>query len=262
MSINSKIAIRGVGKVYRSAGGEAVQALAPIDMQVADGEFVSIVGPSGCGKSTLLNIIAGFEQATWGEVLIDGNLVVAPGAERGVVFQQYALFPWLSVEGNIAFGPQSRGLPIREVRDRVARGVNLARLEGFERKYPHELSGGMKQRCALARCIANDPQVMLMDEPLAALDALTRESLQNELLRIWDEASQQKRKTVIYITHSIEEAIFLSDRIIVMSDRPGRIKETVAVPFDRPRIDGVRVQPEFHKLHDQVWRILHGDVHQ
>lgn len=253
-----KIAIRGIAKSFRSAGGDVVRALDAIDLDVADGEFVSIVGPSGCGKSTLLNIIAGFERPTSGEAMVDDRAITAPGADRGVVFQQYALFPWLTVGGNIAFGPQSRGLPPEEVRARVEHGVRLARLEGFEQKFPHELSGGMRQRCALARCIANDPDVMLMDEPLAALDALTRETLQDELLRVWSEASRLRKKTAIYVTHSIDEAIFLSDRVFVMSARPGRIRADLRIPFGRPRSSDIRLQKEFHRLHDEIWLMLHG----
>jgi NitT/TauT family transport system ATP-binding protein len=257
MNMTSKIEIRGIAKSFRSVGGDVVRALEKIDLNIEEGEFVSIVGPSGCGKSTLLNIIAGFERPTAGEVIVDGRGVVAPGVDRGVVFQQYALFPWLTVAGNIAFGPESCGLPKNEVRARVDRGVQLVRLDGFEQKFPHELSGGMRQRCALARCIANEPDIMLMDEPLAALDALTREALQDELLRVWAEASRHRKKTVIYITHSIDEAIFLSDRLFVMTARPGRIRSVVRVPFGRPRNGDVRVHPDFHRLHDEVWLMLH-----
>ena len=250
------IQIRKLSKTYQSASGDAVAALREIDLDIRRGEFLSIVGPSGCGKSTLLNIIAGFELPTSGEVRMGESVVNRPGADRGVVFQSYALFPWLTVAGNIAFGPQSRGLPAATVRERVAHCVELVKLTGFESKFPNELSGGMQQRCALARCIANDPEVMLMDEPLAALDALTRESLQDELIQIWATASRSQSKTAVYITHSIDEAIFLSDRIVVMSRLPGQIREIIAVPFARPRNGEVRLDAAFHQLRDRIWLML------
>jgi NitT/TauT family transport system ATP-binding protein len=251
-----KIAIKGVSKRHVSARGEQVRALDDVRLDVQSGEFVSIVGPSGCGKSTLLNVVAGFESATTGTVELDGRTIIGPGRERGVVFQEYALFPWLTVAGNIGFGPASCSSPSHEVAERVRRYVAMVKLDGFEHKFPHELSGGMRQRCALARCIANDPDVMLMDEPLAALDALTRLSLQEELLRIWSEASRERPKTVLYITHAIDEAIYLSDRVIVMSDRPGRIRREVEVPFARPRDPEIRTDAQFHRLSDEIWRLL------
>ncbi len=255
----TKIAIRDVGKRFASASGEAVQALEAASLDIAVGEFVTIVGPSGCGKSTLLNIVAGFDEPSQGDVLIDGRPIKGPSAERGVVFQEYALFPWLTVAGNVGFGPGSRGLSARETAARVHDCIAMVKLEGFERKYPHELSGGMRQRCALARCIANDPDVMLMDEPLAALDALTRLSLQEELLRIWSETSRARPKTVLFITHAIDEALYLSDRIVVMSDRPGRIIREIRVPFSRPRPPEIRTDPEFHRLSDEIWLLLRKD---
>ena len=255
-----KIAIKGVGKTYNSSRGGTVDAVSGIDLDIAPGEFVSIVGPSGCGKSTLLNILAGFDEASAGEVLLDGKPIVGPGAERGMVFQEYALFPWLTVAGNVGFGPASKGLSRRETDERVKACVDLVRLTGYENHYPHELSGGMRQRCALARCIANDPDVMLMDEPLAALDALTRSSLQDELQRIWSEASLQRPRTVVYITHAIDEALYLSDRVIVMSHRPGRIRKEIAVPFARPRAPEVRTEAEFHKLADEIWLLLRHEA--
>lgn len=255
----AKIAIREVGKRFSSAQGEEVQALAAASLDIAAGEFVTIVGPSGCGKSTLLNIVAGFDQPSQGTVLMDGQPIVGPGPERGVVFQEYALFPWLTVAGNVGFGPASRGLDAARTAARVRECLAMVKLDGFDRKYPHELSGGMRQRCALARCIANDPDVMLMDEPLAALDALTRLSLQEELLRIWSETSRSKPKTVLFITHAIDEALYLSDRILVMSDRPGRILREIRVPFPRPRPPEIRTDPEFHRLSDEIWLLLRKD---
>jgi NitT/TauT family transport system ATP-binding protein len=256
---SAKIEIAGVSKRFASARGEQVTALEAIDLNIQPGEFLTIVGPSGCGKSTLLNVIAGFESATGGRVTMDGRAVTQPGPERGVVFQEYALFPWLTVAGNIGFGPASLGLPADEVAARVARYTKMVKLDGFEQKYPHELSGGMRQRCALARCIANDPDVMLMDEPLAALDALTRLSLQDELLRIWSEASRERPKTVLYITHAIDEAIYLSDRVIVMSARPGRVRREIKVPFARPRDPEIRTHADFHRLTDEIWLLLRND---
>ena len=251
-----KIIARELTKRFQSAHGESVEALGPIDLTIGVGEFLAIVGPSGCGKSTLLNVAAGFEQASSGTIEIDGRTIEAPGPERGVVFQDYALFPWLSVAGNIGFGPASVGLPPDQVEARVRHWIKLVHLEGSEHKYPHELSGGMRQRCALARCLANDPEVLLMDEPLAALDALTRVRLQDELLEIWNEASRERPKSALYITHAIDEALYLADRIIVMSDRPGRVLREIVVPFARPRDSEVRTLPEFHRLADEIWRLL------
>jgi len=259
MTQPAKIEIAGVTKRFSSARGEEVTALEAISLNIKPGEFLTIVGPSGCGKSTLLNVIAGFETASGGKVTIDGKPIVGPAPQRGVVFQEYALFPWLTVAGNIGFGPASLGLPGDEVAKRVAHYTKMVKLDGFEQKYPHELSGGMRQRCALARCVANDPDVMLMDEPLAALDALTRLSLQDELLRIWSEASRERPKTVLYITHAIDEALYLSDRVIVMSARPGRIRREIKVPFPRPRAPEIRTHPEFHRLSDEIWLLLRND---
>ncbi len=259
-ALSPKLSVRGVSKRYSATRGDAVEALAAIDLEVRGGEFLTIVGPSGCGKSTLLNILAGFEKATDGEVRIDARPIAAPGPERGVVFQEYALFPWLTVAGNVAFGPASLGLPKSEIARRVDSCLAMVRLDGFDDRYPHELSGGMRQRCALARCIANEPDVMLMDEPLAALDALTRLSLQEELLRIWSEASRERPKTVVYITHAIDEAIYLSDRIIVMSERPGRVRREVEVPFERPRAPEIRTHPTFHALSDEIWMLLRREA--
>ena len=193
---------------------------------------------------------------------LDGRPITGPGPERGVVFQEYALFPWLTVAGNIGFGPASCGTPPAEVERRVRDCVALVKLDGFGDKYPHELSGGMRQRCALARCIANDPVVMLMDEPLAAIDALTRLDLQDELLRVWSEASRARERTVLYITHAIDEAIYLSDRVVVMSHRPGRIRREIRVPFSRPRDPEVRTDEAFHRLSDEIWQLLRRDLSQ
>jgi NitT/TauT family transport system ATP-binding protein len=209
----------------------AFQALEGADLHIDEGEFVCLIGASGCGKSTLLRIIAGFETATDGYVFIDGQQVTAPGPDRGMVFQDYGLFPWLSVRDNIGFGPVARGLAKRQVRETVDRFIEMIGLEKFTDRYPHQLSGGMKQRVAIARVLANDARVVLMDEPFGALDAMTRERLQDELLEIW----ARTRLTVIFVTHAIEEAILLADRVVAMSPGPGRIVSQTPVALARPR---------------------------
>ena len=209
----------------------AFQALEGADLHVDEGEFVCLIGASGCGKSTLLRIIAGFDTATEGYVFVDGQQVTAPGPERGMVFQDYGLFPWLSVRDNIGFGPVARGLPKRQVREIVDRFIEMIGLEKFADNYPHQLSGGMKQRVAIARVLANDARVVLMDEPFGALDAMTRERLQDELLDIW----ARTKLTVIFVTHAIEEAILLADRVVAMSPGPGRIVSQTPVELARPR---------------------------
>jgi NitT/TauT family transport system ATP-binding protein len=208
-----------------------VTALQGADLRVRRGEFVCLIGASGCGKSTLLRIVAGFEPASEGQVLIDGCVVDAPGPDRGMVFQDYGLFPWLTVRANIGFGPAARGLPRREVAEISDRFIDIVGLRAFAGAYPHQLSGGMKQRVAIARVLANDAQVVLMDEPFGALDAMTRERLQDELLGLW----RRTGLTVIFVTHSIEEALCLADRVVVMSPGPGRIVADVPVLLDRPR---------------------------
>jgi len=209
----------------------AFQALEGADLHVDEGEFICLIGASGCGKSTLLRIIAGFETATEGYVFVDGQQVTAPGPERGMVFQDYGLFPWLSVRDNIGFGPVARGLPKRQIRETVDRFIEMIGLEKFADNYPHQLSGGMKQRVAIARVLANDARVVLMDEPFGALDAMTRERLQDELLDIW----ARTKLTVIFVTHAIEEAILLADRVVAMSPGPGRIVSQTPVELARPR---------------------------
>jgi NitT/TauT family transport system ATP-binding protein len=209
----------------------AFQALEGADLHVDEGEFICLIGASGCGKSTLLRIIAGFDTATEGYVFVDGQQVTAPGPERGMVFQDYGLFPWLSVRDNIGFGPVARGLPKRQVREIVDRFIEMIGLEKFADNYPHQLSGGMKQRVAIARVLANDARVVLMDEPFGALDAMTRERLQDELLDIW----ARTKLTVIFVTHAIEEAILLAGRVVAMSPGPGRIVSQTPVELARPR---------------------------
>jgi NitT/TauT family transport system ATP-binding protein len=206
-------------------------ALVDINLQIKEGEFVCLLGPSGCGKSTLLKIIAGLIPATSGRISINGKPVSGPGPERAVVFQDYALFPWMTVRDNVEFGLEARRLPLAERREVSKRLLKVVGLSDFAERFPHQLSGGMKQRVSIARALAVDPSLLLMDEPFGALDAQTRQLLQDELLRIW----REYRKTVVFVTHSIEEAIYLSDRIVVMTARPGRVKQIVMVPETRPR---------------------------
>ncbi len=200
-------------------------------MEIDQGAFVTVIGPSGCGKTTLLNILAGFEQPSSGGVYIEGRPINRPGADRGVVFQEYALFPWLTLRQNVEYGPRERKVPPPLRRQTVDRALGMVGLTGAENRYPHELSGGMRQRAALARVLVNDPKILLMDEPFAALDALTRGRLQQEVARVWAET----RKTVFFVTHSVEEAVLLSDRVVAMSVLPGRLKADVEITLSRPR---------------------------
>ncbi len=224
----AKLVVDGVTRRF-GAGRDAVQALEPVDLAVGAGEFLAIVGPSGCGKSTLLNIIAGFEAPTTGSVTLDGKSIAGPGPERGVVFQQGALFTWMTVLDNVAFGPRALGKSVAESRAIAARYVELVGLSGFAQHYPYQLSGGMQQRVGIARALANEPEVLLMDEPFAALDQQTRELLQEEIRAIW----RSTGKTILWITHSIEEALFLATHVVVMTARPGRIKAAFACGFSR-----------------------------
>ena len=227
----AQVSVKDVSKVHVSIKGEPVLALHEVSFQVENNEFFSIVGPSGCGKTTLLNLLAGFERPTRGELRVGGELITEPGWERAVVFQEYALFPWYTVAQNIAYGLKRKKLPEAEQRRLVDHYVGLVGLRGFERRYPRELSGGMRQRVSIARALAVDPAILLMDEPFASLDILTREYMQDELLKIWE----RERKTVIFVTHSIDEAIKLSDRVAIMTPRPGRVEEIKLVEFPRPR---------------------------
>jgi NitT/TauT family transport system ATP-binding protein len=234
-----------------------------VSLEARPGEFIALIGPSGCGKSTLLFVVAGLEEPDEGRVLVDGRPVDGPGRDRGVMFQDYALFPWMTVAENVAFGLRAKGLGRREREAIVARHVELVGLRGHEEKFPHELSGGMRQRTALARVLANDPAILLMDEPLAALDALTRRLLQQELLRIWGEASAGgDRKTVLLVTHDIEEAVFLADRVVVMSRRPGRIKLLIENPLPRPRTPAMLADPRCAALVEQLWREIEAEAYQ
>jgi NitT/TauT family transport system ATP-binding protein len=224
------VIIEGLSKKYTSQG-PSVPALVDINLTIKQGEFICLLGPSGCGKSTLLKIVAGLIPATSGMVSIDGKAIDGPGPERAVVFQDYALFPWMTVRDNVEFGLEARKVPAAERRETSAKLLSVVGLSDFADRFPHHLSGGMKQRVSIARALAVDPSLLLMDEPFGALDAQTRQGLQDELLRIW----RDYKKTVIFVTHSIEEAIYLSDRIVVMTARPGRIKEVVSIPESRPR---------------------------
>jgi NitT/TauT family transport system ATP-binding protein len=238
------IHVRGVRKVF-AADGREVAALDGIDLDVAEGELVCLLGPSGCGKSTLLNAIAGFAPPTAGEIVAAGRPVTAPGPDRAMVFQEYALFPWMTVERNVAFGLELAGVPRPEIRARVAALLAKLHLTGFEDRFPKDLSGGMRQRVAIARVLAIDPPMLLMDEPFGALDALTRRNLQDELLRIWAELG----KTIVFVTHGIEESLYLADRVVVMTYRPGRVKRIVPVALPRPRDPA---SPEFNALKREV----------
>jgi NitT/TauT family transport system ATP-binding protein len=229
-----------VGKVFDS-GGRDVVALQGIDLEIPGGQFACLLGPSGCGKSTLLNAVAGFALPTTGTITADGRPVTAPGPERGMVFQEYALFPWMTVEQNIGFGLEVKGMRRAEIAHRVGELLALLSMSDFRQRYPKDLSGGMRQRVAIARVLALDSPIMLMDEPFGALDALTRRNLQDELLRIWSEL----KKTIVFVTHSIEEAIYLADRIVVMTYRPGTVKRDIMVDLPRPRDPAA---PEFNAL--------------
>jgi NitT/TauT family transport system ATP-binding protein len=229
--MNAHIVVRGVSKVFQEGTGPAVTALQQVDLTVARGELVCLLGPSGCGKSTLLNAIAGFSLPSSGVIEVDSHPVTRPGPERGMVFQEYALFPWMTVEKNVAFGLEIQRLPAPDIRAKVTALLDLLQLGEFRRRYPKDLSGGMRQRVAIARVLALDSPVLLMDEPFGALDALTRRTLQDELLRIWREFG----KTIVFVTHSIEESVYLADRVVVMTYRPGRIKRDVPIHLPRPR---------------------------
>jgi len=231
---------------------ERVQVLKGFDLQVREGEFLSILGPSGCGKSTFLNILAGLANKTGGTLEVDGKPLKGINRNQGVVFQGYALLPWRTVLDNVAVGLEIRGVGKAERLERARQYIDLVGLNGFASRYPHELSGGMRQRVAIARSLVYEPDVLLMDEPFAALDAQTRESLQDELLRIWD----LHKKTIVFITHSLDEAIFLSDRVAVMTPRPGRIKEIIDINLERPRLPQLRNSHAFVQLRQQAWTSL------
>ncbi|GAB3375112.1 ABC transporter ATP-binding protein [Massilia agri] len=234
------IRIDGVHKAFET-GGRIVTALQDIRLDIPRGQFTCLLGPSGCGKSTLLNAVAGFSLPSSGTITVDGRQITAPGPDRGMVFQEYALFPWMTVEDNIAFGLHIKGMSKPEIRDRVGGLLSMLSLGDFRQRFPKDLSGGMRQRVAIARVLALDSPIMLMDEPFGALDALTRRNLQDELLRIWSEL----KKTILFVTHSIEEAVYLADRIVVMTYRPGTVKRDLMVDMPRMRDPAA---PEFNQL--------------
>lgn len=254
---NTAIEIADLGKTFTGKGHDNVVALEGVSLKIEPGEFVSIIGPSGCGKSTLLYIIAGFASFDSGAVRVNGTAVAGPGTDRGIVFQEYALFPWLTVLGNVMYGLRHRGLPKAQQRE-VARGrIADIGLQGFEDRYPKDLSGGMKQRVAIARTIACDPDILLLDEPFGALDSQTREVMQEQLLDIWRETG----KTIVMITHDVGEAVFCSQRLIVMHARPGRVKSEITVDLDRsqPR-ERVMVSNEFNRIRNDVWLSVREEV--
>ena len=236
-----KLRIRDVTVAFRTRRGGEVVAIDRLSLDVADCQIVSIVGPSGCGKSTLLRLVAGLVPPSSGEIWLDGHQVTDPGADRGMVFQSYTLFPWLTVQGNVEFGPRLRGVPESERRAVARRYIHMVGLVGFEHAYPKELSGGMMQRVAIARALANDPEVLLMDEPFGALDAQTRAFMGELLLDIW----QKSPKTILFVTHDIDEALFLGDRVYVMTARPGRFRAEVSLSLPRPRTLEATTSEEF-----------------
>ncbi|MBY0322149.1 MAG: ABC transporter ATP-binding protein [Reyranella sp.] len=242
----SRLAIRGVGKVFPGVRRDAppTQALQPVSLDIADNDFIAVLGPSGCGKSTLLRLVAGLEEPSSGEILLDDAPIRGPGADRGVVFQSYTLFPWLTVRENICFGLREKRTPRSEQRETSDRFIARMGLRGFEDHYPKQLSGGMQQRVAIARALANDPKILLLDEPFGALDNQTRLLMQELLLGIWEQA----RKTVLFVTHDIDEAIFMANRVVVFSARPGRIKAEVPTELPHPRPYTIKTSPEFMAL--------------
>ncbi len=262
--MTDKIQINHVSKVFKvrdttqkKGGIKGYTALKNVHFSVKSGEFLSLVGPSGCGKSTLLDLLGGLTKPTSGEILIDGNPIVGPGLDRGIVFQQYALFPWKTAKGNIDFSLEAKGVPKKERTEIARHFLSLVGLSGFEDRYPHELSGGMKQRVAIARSLAYNPDVLLMDEPFAALDAQMRETLQTELLRIWEET----KKTIVFITHGIDEAVYLGQRVAIMTSRPGTIKQIINNAIHSSSQDeDLRSTPEFAQARHQIWDLLREEV--
>lgn len=252
--ISPRISVQNVTKTFDLQGEEFV-ALGGVSLDVQDNEFITVVGPSGCGKSTLMNVLAGLETPSSGQALVDGRPVTGPGPDRGVIFQQYALFPWLTVRKNVEFGLKTAGMDAKTRRETAEHFIDMVGLTEFADALPKMLSGGMKQRCAIARAYAVNPSILLMDEPFGALDALTRVTLQSQLLDTW---SQEKR-TVMFITHDVDEAVFLANRVVVMAARPGRIYDIIDVDLPYPRTEEMRLSPEFAELRNRVW---HSVYHQ
>jgi NitT/TauT family transport system ATP-binding protein len=244
--------VKGVNKLF-DVNGKQMEALHDINLDIEENEFVCFIGPSGCGKTTLLRIIAGLEEPTVGVVCLEGLPIIGPGPERGMVFQEYSLFPWRTVLDNVAFGLELKGISKDDRSKKARQYLKMVELERFEERYPHELSGGMKQRVAIARALVNDPKALLMDEPFGALDAQTRNMMQSELLRIWEE----EKKTVVFVTHSVDEAIYLADRIVIMSARPGKIKDIINIGLSRPRS---RTSPLVNEIRDRILCDLKSEI--
>ncbi|TRO19870.1 ABC transporter ATP-binding protein [Ectopseudomonas mendocina] len=256
--VAARLKVDNVSLRYQSPKGDTFTALDRVSFEVPDQQFAVIVGPSGCGKSSLLYLTAGLNEPTEGEIYVGGQKVEGPGADRGMVFQGYTLFPWLTVRQNIEFGLKRRKLPASEIRTIVEFYLNEVGLAKFAEHYPKQLSGGMMQRVAIARALANDPQILLMDEPFGALDSQTRLQMQQLLLQVWGNS----KKTVVFVTHDIDEAILLADRIYVMGARPGRIKEILDVPIERPRTLDVVMEPEFIRMKRHILGLLHDDMEE
>ena len=255
MDTAAQIVIDGVGHVYRPSRGAPLMALDNVSLDVRQREFVALLGPSGCGKSTLLYLVGGFLPVERGTISVDGKPIAGPGPDRGIVFQHFALFPWKTVRQNVLYGLEKQGIAREERLRRARLFIDLVGLTGFEDSYPSQLSGGMKQRAAIARTLAIDPQILLMDEPFGALDAQTRSLMQAEMLNIW----QRSRKTVIFVTHDVHEAVFLAERIAVMSARPGHIKEVVEIGFDK--VDpGISRSPAFVEMVDHIWNLVRTEA--
>ena len=250
------IQAHGITVTFQPPNRPPVTALKELGLEVGRGEFLCLVGPSGCGKSTFLNILLGLRRPDAGEIRIDGRSIKGPGADRAMVFQEFGLLPWRTALANVELGLELKGVPTAQRQRRALELIQMVGLNGFERHYPHELSGGMKQRVGLARALATDPDVLLMDEPFAALDAQTRDLMQVELLEVWE----RSKKTVIFVTHSIEEAAYLSDRVVVLSARPGRAKEVIPVRLRRPRDYEMRLSPEFNELKLRIWQALREEL--
>jgi NitT/TauT family transport system ATP-binding protein len=252
------ICIEQLGKTFRTARGTAHTAIQDISLEVPEGQFVSILGPSGCGKSTLLYMVGGFEQATAGQIRVNGKVVQGPGPDRGPVFQEYALFPWKTVLGNVAYGLREQGVPKAQAEARAMQWLEKVKLKDYAGFYPRELSGGMRQRAAIARTLAYEPKILLMDEPFGALDAHTRLTLQAELLSLWE----QLHNTVLFVTHSVDEAVYLSDRVVVLTGTPGRVREIVPIDLPRPRVRAELLRnPAYQEYVIQLERLLVDGVH-
>jgi NitT/TauT family transport system ATP-binding protein len=246
-----RVVVDSIGKTYTDRSGRSVAALADVTLAVESEEFVALLGPSGCGKSTLLNVIAGLTRPSRGTVHFEGELV-SGRTLTALVFQEFALFPWRTVQGNVEFGLEESGLPAAERRRRAHAYIHLAGLAGFEAKYPHQLSGGMRQRVGIARALAVDPAVLLMDEPFSALDAQTRQLMQEQLLELWE----RTRKTILYVTHNIQEAVYMADRVVVLSRRPGRVLDEVSIRLSRPRVETMIGEPAFVAAVERIWGLI------